>query len=380
MNDKRTGQYISQKEGYKAFIPMPLPPNPPIDIDNEIIELLSRADTAIGRLSGISETLPNHDLFVAMYVRKEAVLSSQIEGTEASLEDVLEYEAGNSPKTLPNDAAEVVNYVRAMNYGLSRIKELPLSLRLVKEIHAELMKGVRGQEKTPGEFRRTQNWIGPQGCALNDAKYIPPPPHDMMQALGDLEKYMHSKFNYPVLIECGLMHSQFETIHPFLDGNGRMGRLLVTFFLCHREVLKKPLLYLSHYFKKNRAEYYDRLMGARVGADLESWIKFFLKGAGEVAEEACRTSCKIIKLKDEDRKKINKVYRESSKTALFHDKMFDKPIVSIKEIAGLMNTTFPTANDVCNKLLKLGILKELTGRERNKLFAYKDYLDILKQG
>jgi len=378
MDSKRAGQYISQAEGYKAFIPSPLPPNPPIDIDSEIIEMLSKADTAIGRLSGILEALPNPDLFVAMYVRKEAVLSSQIEGTEASLEDVLEYESESRPKTLPNDVAEVVNYVKAINYGLSRMKELPLSLRLIKEMHAELMRGVRGQEKTPGEFRKTQNWVGPKGCVLTNARFVPPPPHDMIRAMGDLEKYMHSKFGYPLLIECGLIHAQFETIHPFLDGNGRIGRLLITFFLCHKEILRKPLLYLSHYFKANRMEYYDRLMGVREDAGFEPWIKFFLRGVKEVAEEACRTSYKIIELKDSDRKKIAEVYKESSKAAVFHEKMFTRPIISIKDIAGLMDTTFPTANDLCDKLIKLGVLKEITGKERNKLFAYKRYLDILK--
>jgi len=350
-----------------------------LNFDKETIEILSKADSAIGRLSGISEALPNPDLFVAMYVRKEAVLSSQIEGTEASLEDVLEYESQNKPKTLPNDVTEVVNYVKAMNYGLKRIKELPLSLRLIKEIHAELMRHVRGGDKTPGNFRKTQNWIGPKGCALKSARFVPPPPHEMMQALGDLEKYLHSKFNYPLLIECGLIHFQFETVHPFLDGNGRIGRLLITFFLCYKEILKKPLLYLSHYFKQNRLEYYDRLMAAREKGDFESWIKFFLQGIASVALEACEASNKIISLKSRDKNRIVKVYRESSKIAVFHERLFDRPIVSINDIAKIMSTTFPTASDICMKLVKLDMLKEITGKERNKLFAYKSYLDILKE-
>jgi Fic family protein len=239
MNKNRAGKYIAQPRDYRAFIPNPLPPKPQLTLDRDIIERLSKADTAIGRLSGISEALPNPDLFVAMYVRKEAVLSSQIEGTESSLEDVLEYESENKSKTLPNDVVEVVNYVKAMNYGLNRINKLPLSLRLIKEIHAELMQGVRGQDKTPGEFRKSQNWIGPKGCTLNNARFVPPPPHEMTRALGALEKYMHSKLSYPLLIECGLIHFQFETIHPFLDGNGRIGRLLITFFLCHKDILKR---------------------------------------------------------------------------------------------------------------------------------------------
>lgn len=379
MDKNRAGITVTQPRKYKAFIPKPLPPKPELNLDSETIEILSQAYTAIGRLSGISQALPNPDLFVAMYVRKEAVLSSQIEGTEASLEDVLEYESENRSKALPNDVAEVVNYVKAMNYGLKRINELPLSLRLIKEIHSELMKGVRGGDKTPGEFRKSQNWIGPKGYTLKNAKFIPPPPHEMMQALGELEKYMHSKLSYPLLIECGLIHFQFETIHPFLDGNGRIGRLLITFFLCHREILKKPLLYLSHFFKQNRLEYYDRLMAAREKGDFESWIKFFLQGIATVALEACETSNKIISLRNTDKNKIIEAYKKTSKVTILHEKLFDRPIVSIKDIAKIINITFPTANDICIKLVKLDILKEVTGKERNKLFAYKNYLTILKQ-
>ena len=379
MDKNRAGTNITQREGYKAFIPRPLPPQPTLDIDPEMMELLSKADTAIGRLSGISETLPNPNLFVAMYVRKEAVLSSQIEGTEASLEDVLEYESENRPSTLPNDVAEVVNYVRAMNYGLERINKLPLSVRLIKEIHAELMKGARGGDKTPGEFRKTQNWIGPKGCTLDTARFVPPPPYEMMQAISDLEKYMHSKLTYPLLIECGIMHFQFETIHPFLDGNGRIGRLLITFFLCHKEILKKPLLYLSHYFKQNRLEYYDRLTAARDKGEFESWIKFFLKGVIYVAGEAAKASHKIIDLQAEDKTKINRAYKRSSKIIILHDRLFDRPVISINDIAEILAVTFPTANGICMKLIKLDILREITGQARSKMFAYKSYLDILKQ-
>jgi len=379
MEKDRAGINVAQQEGYRAFIPKPLPPEPPLNLNAETIELLSKADTAIGRLSGISETLPNPDLFVAMYVRKEAVLSSQIEGTEASLEDILEYESESRSRILANDVAEVVNYVRAMNYGLKRINQLPLSLRLIREIHAELMKGARGEDKTPGDFRKTQNWIGPKGCTLSTARFIPPPPHEMMQAMGEFEKYMHSELTYPLLIECALIHFQFETIHPFLDGNGRIGRLLITFFLCYKEVLKKPLLYLSHYFKQNRLEYYDRLMVIRDNGDFESWIKFFLKGIIYVADEAAETSHKIINLQNEDKARINKSYRKSSKTTFLHEVLFDRPIISVKDIVKIMNVTFPTADDICMKLVKLNILKEITGKERNRMFAYKSYLDILKQ-
>ena len=379
MDKNRAGINITQPQDYKAFIPNQLPPKPYLNLDKKTIELLSKADTAIGRLSGISEALPNPELFVAMYVRKEAVLSSQIEGTESSLEDVLEYESENRPKTLPNDVVEVVNYVKAMNYGLKRVNELPLSLRLIKEIHAELMRGVRGGDKTPGEFRKSQNWIGPKGCNLSNAKFVPPPPHEMIKALGELEKYMHFKLSYPLLIECGLIHFQFETIHPFLDGNGRIGRLLIAFFLGHKKILTKPLLYLSHYFKQNRLEYYDRLMAVREEGDFESWVNFFLRGVASVAREACRTSSKIIDLKNKDKNKILKACKETSKAAVFYEKIFDRPIVSINDVMKIMNTTFPTATDICKKLIRLDVLKEITGKERNKLFAYKKYLDILKK-
>ncbi|MBU4377154.1 MAG: Fic family protein [Candidatus Omnitrophica bacterium] len=379
MDKNRAGVLITQQNGYKAFIPNPLPPNPPLEIDPEMIALLSKADSAIGRLSGVSEALPNPNLFVAMYVRKEAVLSSQIEGTEASLEDVIEYESEDRPKTLANDVAEVINYVRAMNYGLDRIRELPLSLRLIKEIHAELMKGVRGAEKTPGEFRKSQNWIGPAGCTLENAKFIPPPPHEMMQAVGVLEKYMHSKLRYPLLIECALMHAQFETIHPFLDGNGRIGRLLITFFLCYKDILKKPLLYLSHYFKQNRMEYYDRLTAIRDKGDFESWIKFFLNGIIFVAIEAMEMSHKILALQVKDKAGINEMCRRSKKAAALHDRLFDRPIVSVKDVARMMEVTFPTANDLSARLIRAGILKEITGKTRGRMFAYKSYLDLLKK-
>jgi Fic family protein len=230
---------------------------------------LSDADRALGRLDGIAAILPNPELFVAMYVRHEAVLSSQIEGTQSTLEDVLEYETGGKPDREPKDVEEVVNYVHAMNYGLQRLKEFPLSLRLLREIHQKLLQGVRGQHRDPGEFRKTQNWVGPMGTNLDQAEYIPPPPHEMMPALDNLEKFLHNSNSLPVLVHCGLAHAQFETIHPFLDGNGRVGRLLITFLLCHREVLERPLLYLSYFFKANRSEYYERLMKVRHEGDWE---------------------------------------------------------------------------------------------------------------
>src|SRR6202167_5455629 len=274
----RAGKYVKQLDGYRAFIPAPLPPVPPLEMDRELTRLLSEADHALGRLNGVTSILPNPDLFVSMYVRHEAVLSSQIEGTQSTLVDVLQFEIDANGNEHPKDVEEVVNYVRAMNYGLKRLDELPLSLRLIREIHGKLLEGVRGANRTPGEFRTSQNWIGPANCTLTTATFVPPPPHEMHQALDNLERFLHETTSFPALIHCGLAHAQFETVHPFLDGNGRVGRLLITFLLCQRGVLQRPLLYLSHYLKGRRAEYYDRLMAIRNDGDWEGWLRFFLRG------------------------------------------------------------------------------------------------------
>lgn len=266
--EQRAGVYVRQPHGYRAFIPKPLPPNPPVKVSGSLQTLLSQADYALGRLDGAILTLPNPDLFVFMYVRKEAVLSSQIEGTQSSLQNLLAAEARLFDPDTPGDVNEVINYVRAMNYGLERLATLPVSVRLIKEIHAELMRGVRGGQLTPGELRTSQNWIGPAGCTLSEATFVPPPPHEVPQALADLERFLHTQDDMPALIRVGLAHAQFETIHPFLDGNGRIGRLLITFLLTEKGPLAKPVLYLSHYFKRRRVEYYERLQAVR---DLGDW-------------------------------------------------------------------------------------------------------------
>ena len=299
----RAGRLIQQIEGYRAFIPAPLPPSPPPVFDSEMICLLSQADRALGRLDGITSILPNPDLFVAMFVRQEAVLSSQIEGTQSTLDDVLQFELNEEGVDLPKDVGEVVNYVNAMNYGLERLKDLPLCLNLIKEIHDRLLRGVRGGEKTPGDFRRTQNWIGPSGCTLNAANFVPPPVHEMHPALDNLERFFHDADSFPVLVHCALAHAQFETIHPFIDGNGRVGRLLITFWLCQREILHRPLLYLSSYLKAHRAEYYDRLMAIRLSGDWEGWIKFFLRGVFQVSQAASDTARKILELRERYRRR-----------------------------------------------------------------------------
>ena len=259
----RSGHFVKQLEGYTAFIPAPLPPKPTIKMDAELTRLLSKADRSLGRLDGATSILPNPDLFVAMYVRQEAVLSSQIEGTQSTLEDVLQYEIDAKGREQPKDIEEVVNYINALQYGLQRLQELPLCLRLIREIHNKLLYGVRGGDRTPGEFRKTQNWIGSSGCTLATATFVSPPVSEMLKVLNNLETFLHDRNSFPALIHCGLIHAQFETIHPFLDGNGRVGRLLITFLLCQREILQKPLLYLSSYLKLHRTEYYDRLMAVR---------------------------------------------------------------------------------------------------------------------
>ena len=375
----RAGRHISQPQGYKVFIPKPLPPDPPLSMHGELLDLLSKADRAIGRLDGITDVLPNPDLFIAMYVRKEAVISSQIEGTQSSLIDVLEYEITGEKQRFPSDIGEVVNYIDAMNYGLERVKSLPLSLRLIKEIHFRLLSGVRGQERRPGEFRSSQNWIGAPGCTLKTAEFVPPPPQEMIRAMGELEKFLYNESPRPTLITCGLAHCQFETIHPFLDGNGRMGRLLITFLLCQRGVLSRPLLYLSHYFKQYRREYYDCLMSVREKGDWEGWIKFFLKGIWEVSKEAVETSRYIISLKSEHTRLIQEQVR-GGKGGNLLELLFRFPIISIPEVKSRLHIAFGTANRLIHEFVRLDILKEITARERNRLFAYTKYLDLLRSG
>jgi Fic family protein len=375
----RAGQYVEQIEGYKAFIPTPLPPVPEIIMDREMWSLLSQADRALGRLDGATDALPNPDLFVFMYVRKEAVLSSQIEGTQASLIDVLEFESQALEPDNPQDVAEVVNYISAINYGLDRLKELPVSLRLIREIHQELMKGVRGAERNPGEFRRSQNWIGAGGCSLVQATYVPPPPYEMLQSLDNLEKFLHSPQPMPTLIKVGLAHAQFETIHPFLDGNGRTGRLLITFLLCEQNILQRPLLYISYYFKKYRAEYYDRLQAVRDSGNWEGWLKFFLRGVYEVAQEAAATARKIVNLKEEHRQLLLKAMGRRSGNALaLLESLYFRPILTVEHAEAITNLSYPNANSLIKDLSDIGLLQEITGQKRNRAFSYAPYLAIFR--
>jgi len=367
----RSGVYILQPAGYRAFIPAPLLPDAPLIVDVEMQLLLSGADRAIGRLDAATELLPNPDLFVAMYVRREAVFSSQIEGTEASLVDLLEFEAQAARRGNKGDVQEVVNYVRAMNYGLARLKDLPLSLRLMREIHAELLRDARGGQREPGEFRRSQNWIGPPGCPLSEAIFVPPPPQEILSAMGELERFLHDDIPMPPLIKCGLAHAQFETIHPFLDGNGRMGRLLITFLLCWRGVLKHPMLYISDYFKRYRQEYYERLQRVRDHDDWEGWMQFFLKGLQTVALEATETARRIQTMRDQYRDLIGRKIRGTAIGFVLLDYLFEMPMVNVKLVAQRIGRSYPVANDLVGTFLDLGLLIETTGQRRNRIYSFQ---------
>jgi Fic family protein len=315
-----------------------------------------------------------------MYVRQEAVLSSQIEGTQSTLEDVLQFEADARGQELPKDVEEVVNYVRSINYGLARLMELPLSLRLIREIHAELLRGVRGAHRTPGEFRTSQNWIGPENSTLTTATFVPPPPHEMHQALDNLEKFLHDSKSFPALIHCGLVHAQFETIHPFLDGNGRVGRLLITFLLCQQGVLQRPLLYLSHYLKRHWAEYYDRLMAIRNDGDWEGWLKFFLRGVHEVGHQATDTSRAILELRERNRKTIAQTLGGNVLGVQLLEYLFEQPVVTVRMVEKKLDCSFATANKLVDQFARLAILKKVSHAAlRNRRFRYGPYLALFEE-
>ena len=373
----RAGRYVRQPTGYRAFIPEPLPPKPPADLTGRLQGLLSDADRALGRLDGAVSTLPNPDLFVLMYVRKEAVLSSQIEGTQSSLQDLLAAEAKLEDPTRPDDVGEVINYVRAMNHGLKRLADLPVSLRLIREIHAELMRGSRGGRLSPGELRRTQNWIGPAGAGLSEASFVPPPPDLVADALGALERFLHEESSLPPLVKIALIHAQFETIHPFHDGNGRVGRLLITFLLTEAGILHKPVLYLSHYFRRHRHAYYEHLQAIRDQGAWEEWLEFFLAGVTEVAGEATNTARRILELREKHRATItDRLGRAAGNGHRVLESLFKRPIVSVAEVRKLTGTTYPAANTLVARLSQLSILEEMTGYARNRRFRYTPYVQL----
>jgi len=380
----RAGSYATQPEGYRAFIPRDLPPDPPVKIEaHDLLGLLSEANVALGRLDGAAGTLPNPDLFVMMYLRKEAVLSSQIEGTQSSLSDLLQFEAGTFRQDTPRDVVEVRNYVAAMHEGLQQIKDgTPLSLQLIQRLHIMLLHKARGGGRRPGELREVQNWIGPEGSTIDKAIFVPPPPRLMVEALNRLELFiLEADPHLPTLIQAGCVHSQFETIHPFLDGNGRMGRLMITFMLARGRILSRPLLYLSYFFRANRPEYYARLQAVRDEGDWEGWLAFFLRGVTEVSEQATQSARKIVRLRDRHRELIqSKMGARAGKGLQLLDSLYSSPYVTVPGATQLMKCTYPSALSVVDEFARYDLLKEVTGYRRNRLFEYQPYMSILTEG
>ena len=378
---RQTGTYRQTglgPEPYRTYIPHPLPPDPPLALAEEDFDLIERANRALGRLDGVTSLLPDSSLFIYFYVRKEAVLSSQIEETQSSLSDLLLFESDRRPGVPLSDVQEVSSYVKAMNYALHRIRkyEFPLSLRLIREAHALLLDKGRGKEKNPGQFRRSQNWLG--GTGPGNAVFVPPPHHEVLPCMGALEKFLNDEpVRTRALLKAALAHVQFETIHPFLDGNGRIGRLLITLLLCAENVLEEPLLYLSLYFKQNRSRYYELLQGVREKGDWESWLRFFLTGVFETAEQAVKKSRTILDLFKEDRHEIEKMRRSSANVIRLHRLLQEKVLLSVRDATENLRITYPTARAAMEQLAKLGIVGEITGKRRGQIFCYRNYMDLL---
>jgi Fic family protein len=382
MNRGLTGYYVplpsAGGEKARAFVPNALPPDPALVLDADIHELIEKAMLAVGRLDGLTAILPDPALFIYSYVRKEAVLSSQIEGTQSSLSDLLLFENDGTAGVPLNDVQEVSNYVAAMNYGLKRLQTLPLSLRLLKEIHGVLLSKSRGSKKEPGEFRRSPNWIG--GTRPGNAVFVPPPPDQLLECLGALEKFLHNDpVKTPLLIKAALAHVQFETIHPFQDGNGRLGRLLITFLFCAEGVLREPLLYLSLYFKKHRKQYYDLLQAVRLTGDWEAWLQFFLTGVEDTARQAAQTARALMRLATADEKCITTIGKAAGSALRVHRLLQAQPIVSIATVSKELKLTVPTVTNSLEQLEKLGIVRETTGGKYGRIYAYKKYLDMLNE-
>ena len=369
------GRLVLQAGGYTVFIPNPLPPE--IRIDWDLTRLLSEAGANLGELSGAGRLLSNPHLLIQPYIRREAVQSSRIENTRAGMDDLFFFEADESAPPRAPDVREVSNYVHAMEYGLERLKNLPLSVRLIREIHEILMKDVRGGYATPGELRRTQNWIGPPGCTLKDATFVPPPVEEMKRALSDWEKYLNGKPKEPPLIQCAITHYQFEAIHPFIDGNGRVGRLLITFLLCERGLLSQPLLYLSSFFERNRDEYYRRLLSVSQKADWRGWIEYFLKGVSVQAENARRDAASILDIYEEIKESVKKAGNAPRHTLRIVDKLFMNPVIMISKLARELELPYTSVKRCVDFLKTLGVLRELMGKKRNRLFASQKLIEIL---
>lgn len=376
----RSGKYIENMTGealYKSFRPSALPPEPPLEIDERLLKLLVEANKQLAQLDTASQLIPNIELFVSMYVRKEALMSSQIEGTQCTLEDILDPQLDASANA---DVSDVINYVKAAKFALERLKTLPICSRLLRETHAVLMEGVRGQEKSPGEFRRSQNWIGPTGSSLKNARYIPPNVEDMEIAMSDLEKYINESDRYDPLIQAALIHYQFETIHPFLDGNGRMGRLLILLYLMEKKLLSKPVIYVSYFLKMNQIEYYDRISEVRRNGNYEQWVGFFLEAVGSAARDTLESVRQLSTLHEENISRLPKSNRRRDNVRELFDYLEQHPIIEIKQTAADLEVSYNTASAAVKKLMELGILKETTNTARNRVFAYEEYLEILKQG
>lgn len=376
----RSGVYrinLSGEAEYRSFVPASLPPHPELEIDSDMLNALIGANRSIAALESLATRIPDMDLFISMYVRKEALMSSQIEGTQATLEDVFD------PMITENtnrNVADVVNYIKATEYAISRLTTLPLCNRLLKETHAVLMEGVRGQEKDPGEFRYSQNWIGGQGSNLKTERYIPPHPEDMINAMSDLEKYMNREDSLDNLIRAALIHYQFETIHPFLDGNGRIGRLLITLFLMEQKVLTTPALYISYFLKKNRIEYYDRMTEVRNKGNYEQWVKFFLMAIEASAEDAIETIDELNALRSKNENIIESMKGSSKNVMLIFRYLESNPIIDIGQTAKAVGISFNTASSAVKKLVDVGILVQTENVSRNRTFSYEAYLNILRNG
>lgn len=376
--NKNTGIYTKIRMGeasYTAFVPNKLGAEPSFELDIGIINLLSEANRFIGKLDEITDILISPSYFVEMFARKESALSSQIEGTQATFSDFLKIEAGIIEKEIPDDVKEISNYFRGLNYGLERVNSLPLSLRLIKEVHKILLQDVRGREKNPGKFRRSQNWIG--GISIATATYVPPPIHEMNGLLDNLEKYLHQDDKIPHLLKAALIHAQFELIHPFLDGNGRIGRLLITFYLNHKKIISKPTLYLSKYFKKNRKHYYNALLNISEKQDYREWVELFLEGIIETSQEGVELARGINELRERDLHKIQSLGRSAKKGDILFNYLFENPVITIEDVCNLLRLKFPNAQNIVNKFLDQNILQYYDNRKRNRLYKYSEYLDIL---
>jgi Fic family protein len=377
------GKYVTIStvgEEVKAFVPSPLPPEPPLNLESGLQGKYEKALLALGRLDSVSLLMPDISLFLYMYVRKEAVLSSQIEGTQSSLSDLLLFELEQAPGVPLDDVREVSRYVAALYHGIKRLAEgFPLSLRLIREVHEVLLSEGRGGHQEPGKFRRSQNWIG--GTRPGNARFVPPPVEHLQECLSRLELFIHDKpERTPTLIKAGLVHVQFETIHPFLDGNGRLGRLLITLLLCEEKILKEPLLYLSLYFKRHRERYYELLNQVRLTGDWEEWLEFFFDAVIETASQAVETSESLMKLATDDRRKINSLGRKAGSVLKVHGGFLEHPISSVTQLTKVTSLSPATVNSCINRLLELGVIAELTGHKRNRLFSYIQYIDIMNRG